>query len=58
MITIRLMRKDYDILADRFVPMGAEQISMTHEEKVNLLKSRTRRFTEEEIAVKFRTKVI
>lgn len=53
MITVRLMRKDYDHLARCLVPIGA-QIGMSHEERVAMLKTKTRRFTEEEIRAKFR----
>lgn len=57
MITIRLIRRDYDILADKFVPIG-EQINLSREEVKELLRSRTRAFTEEEIAVKFASKAV
>lgn len=52
MITIRLAMKDYDHLAKCLVPMG-DQINMTLEEKAQMLRSKTRAFTEEEIKVKF-----
>jgi hypothetical protein len=53
MITYRLMRKDYDHLAKCLVPIG-EQIKMSHEERMEMLRSKTRRFTEEDIRRKFR----
>jgi hypothetical protein len=53
MITVRLMMKDYDYLAKCLVPMG-EQIDMTMKERAELLRSKTRRFTEEEIKLKFK----
>jgi hypothetical protein len=53
MITVRLMLKDYETLAKCMVPIG-DQISMTLEERAELLKSHTRRFTEEEIRQKFK----
>ncbi|RAH79794.1 hypothetical protein BO86DRAFT_449429 [Aspergillus japonicus CBS 114.51] len=53
MITIRLLRKDYLHLAKCLVPMG-EQIGMTLEEKAEMLRRKTRRFSEEEIASKFK----
>lgn len=52
MITIRLVMKDYAHLARCLVPMG-EQISMTMEERAEMLRTKTRRFTDEEIARKF-----
>ncbi|KAB5522879.1 hypothetical protein GE09DRAFT_494570 [Coniochaeta sp. 2T2.1] len=52
MITLRLLMKDYEYLARCLVPIG-DQIAMTIEEKVAMLKSHTRRFTEEEIREKF-----
>ena len=51
-ITYRCLTKDYDTLAKRLVPMG-EQIDMSHEERVEMLRSKTRRFTAEEIEAKF-----
>ncbi|QPG96259.1 hypothetical protein C2857_003674 [Epichloe festucae Fl1] len=53
MITFRLMAKDYEHLAKCLVPMG-EQINLTMEERVQLLKKLTRKFSEEEIAQKFK----
>ncbi|KAK0622442.1 hypothetical protein B0T14DRAFT_513882 [Immersiella caudata] len=55
-ITIRLLMKDYDTLAKCLVPIGAKQIAMTHEERMAMLKSHTRQFSEEEIAEKFNLK--
>ncbi|KFY87825.1 hypothetical protein V500_06736 [Pseudogymnoascus sp. VKM F-4518 (FW-2643)] len=55
MITYRCITKDFDYLARRLVPMGA-QIGMTHEERVEMLRSKTRRFTPEEIRLKFMKK--
>jgi hypothetical protein len=52
MITVRLLRKDYTHLARCLVPIGA-QIDMTLEERAEMLKRHTRKFTEEEIRVKF-----
>jgi len=52
MITYRLMRKDYDYLARCLVPIG-EQIKMSHEERVEMLRKKTIRFTEEDIRRKF-----
>jgi hypothetical protein len=49
MITLRLLMKDYEHLARCLVPIG-DQISMTMDERVAMLKRHTRRFTEEELA--------
>ncbi|KAJ6443861.1 fatty acid desaturase [Purpureocillium lavendulum] len=53
MITARLMMKDYEHLARCMVPMGA-QIDLTMEGRVALLKTLTRRFSDDEIRDKFR----
>ena len=53
MITFRLMRKDYDHLAKCLVPMGS-QINLSMEERAKFLRKSTQKFTEEEIASKFR----
>lgn len=53
MITFRLLRKDYEHLAKCLVPMG-DQINLTMDGRVELLKRLARKFTEEEIAEKFR----
>ena len=52
MITVRLLMKDYDHLARCLVPIG-KQIDMTMDERAAMLRSHTRRFTEEEIREKF-----
>jgi hypothetical protein len=52
MITYRLIRKDYVHLAKCLVPMG-DQIPMSIEERAAMLQSKTRKFTEAEIARKF-----
>ncbi|KAM0332021.1 hypothetical protein ACHAQA_002287 [Verticillium albo-atrum] len=52
MITVRLLAKDYLTLAKCMVPIGT-QVTTTMEERVALLKSHTRQFTEEEISAKF-----
>ena len=54
-ITIKLMQKDYAHLAKCMVPIGAEQIAMSLEERAEHLRKRTRRFTEEEIKAKFKS---
>lgn len=45
--------KDYEHLAKCLVPIG-DQVNMTMEQRVEMLKKLTRRFTEEEIDEKFR----
>ncbi|KAI1733391.1 hypothetical protein F4680DRAFT_464154 [Xylaria scruposa] len=54
MITIRLLLKDYDHLVKCMVPIGKEQLAMSLADRVFLLKSHTRRFSEEDIRRKFR----
>jgi hypothetical protein len=53
MITYHLMLKDYDYLAKCLVPIG-EQIKMSHGQRVEMLRTKTRRFTEDDIRRKFR----
>jgi hypothetical protein len=53
MITVKLLQHDYEHLARCLVPIG-DQIGMSLEEIAAMLKNKTRRFTEEEIAKKFR----
>lgn len=52
MVTVRLMMKDYDTLAKCLVPMG-DQIELTMEGRVALLKKLTRKFSEEQILEKY-----
>ncbi|KAF2658532.1 fatty acid desaturas-like protein [Lophiostoma macrostomum CBS 122681] len=52
MITFNVLSKNYMHLARCLVPMG-EQMKMTIEERAELLRTKTRRFTEEEIAEKW-----
>ncbi|KAL4795692.1 hypothetical protein BDV19DRAFT_362454 [Aspergillus venezuelensis] len=52
MITVRLMRKDYDYLAMCLVPMG-EQVNMSMKERAEMLRTKTRRFNEEDVKTKF-----
>ncbi|KAK7419488.1 hypothetical protein QQX98_003257 [Neonectria punicea] len=55
MVTVRLMMKDYDTLAKCMVPLG-NQIELTMEGRIELLKKLTRKFTEEEIRAKYPVK--
>ncbi|CAN8105380.1 unnamed protein product [Discula destructiva] len=54
MMTLSLLRKDYERLARCMVPIGEKQIRMTMEERVAMLKRHTTPFTEEEIRDKFK----
>lgn len=56
MMTFKLMRKDYMYLAACLVPMG-DQIGMSQRELADMLRTKTRRFTEEEIEAKFKKTV-
>ncbi|XXG98249.1 RAS1 protein [Hypoxylon texense] len=53
-ITVRILLHHYDYLAARLVPIGDRQIAMTMAERADMLRRCTRRFSEEEIAQKFR----
>ncbi|PHH73332.1 hypothetical protein CDD80_3893 [Ophiocordyceps camponoti-rufipedis] len=55
MITVSLLRKDYDRLANCMVPMG-DLLALDQQGRVALLKRLTRRFTDEEIWDKFQHK--
>ena len=52
MMTYRILRKDYLYLADCMVPIG-DQIGLSRQERADLLRSKTKRFTEEDIRLKF-----
>ena len=56
MISLRLLRKDYEHLAKCLVPMG-RQIDLTMEGRIALLKKLTRKFSEDEILEKFRKRL-
>ncbi|KAE8151536.1 hypothetical protein BDV25DRAFT_152527 [Aspergillus avenaceus] len=45
MITFKLLQKDYDHLAKCLVPIGEQQVKMTLQERADMLRSRTRRFS-------------
>jgi hypothetical protein len=55
MLTYTLMRRDYAHLATCFVPIGEEQIRMAQTPGAveAMLKTKTRKFTEEDIRKKF-----
>ncbi|KAL5114482.1 hypothetical protein ACEQ8H_007625 [Pleosporales sp. CAS-2024a] len=52
-LTFHLLRKNYDHIAQCLVPLGAAQMKLTHDERVAMLKRKTRRFTEDDIAAKW-----
>lgn len=52
MMTMKLLQKDYMHLATCLVPIG-DQIGMTQQEIADMLQTKTRRFTEDEIRQKF-----
>jgi hypothetical protein len=54
MITVRLMLHDYDTLARCMVPIGPAQIALSLDERADLLRRHTRRFSEAEIRKKFK----
>ena len=51
-ITFRVLTKNYTHLAKQLVPIG-KQIGMSQIEIAEMLKTKTRKFSEEEIAAKF-----
>jgi hypothetical protein len=51
-ITFRLLTKNYMHLAKQLVPMG-KQIEMSQTELAEMLKRKTRKFSEKEIAARF-----
>ena len=53
-MTYRILVKDYLFLANCLVPIG-DQIGMSKQELADMLRSKTRRFSEEEIQEKFYT---
>jgi hypothetical protein len=53
MMTIKLLQKDYMYLAGRLVPIGS-QIGMSQAEIADMLRTKTRRFTEDDIRRKFK----
>lgn len=57
MITVRLLMKDYDHLAKCFVPIG-DQINMSTEERIAMLKRHCRQFTKEEARAKMNAHLV
>jgi hypothetical protein len=56
MMTFKLMQKDYLYLASCLVPMGS-QIGMSQQELADMLRTKTKRFTEEQIQAKFKAPI-
>ena len=54
MITVRLLLKDYDTLARCIVPIREEQMGMSLDQRVAMLKRHTQRFTEEDLRIKYK----
>ena len=52
MMTYRILVKDYLYLANCVVPIG-DQIGMSKQELAEMLRTKTRRFSEEEIEEKY-----
>ena len=52
MMTFRILRKDYLYLADCLVPIG-DQIGMSKQELADMLRAKTRKFSESEIQEKY-----
>lgn len=53
MITVRLLMKDYATLAKCMVPIG-DQMKLSMDDRITLLKRCTLKFTEEELRAKFK----
>ena len=53
MMTVKLLQKDYMYLAARLVPIG-DQIGMSQVELADMLRTKTKMFTEDDIKKKFR----
>ncbi|EEP79617.1 conserved hypothetical protein [Uncinocarpus reesii 1704] len=53
MVTLKLLQKDYMYLAKCLVPIGEYQTKLSLEQRAEMLKSRTRRLTTEELWSKF-----
>ena len=51
-MTLRILNKDYSYLADCMVPIG-DQIGLSKQELADMLRTKTRRFSEEEIQEKY-----
>ena len=52
MMTYRILRKDYLYLANCVIPIG-DQIGMSKQELADMLRTKTRKFSEKEIQAKF-----
>lgn len=52
-LTIKLLQKDYLSLAKCLVPIGEDQMAMTEQEIADMLRTKTKKFTDEDIRQKF-----
>ena len=52
MMTVTLLRKDYKHLASCLVPIG-DQVGMSQTEIAEMLRTKTKKFSEEEIMKKY-----
>lgn len=53
MLTVKVLQKDYMHLASCLVPMG-DQVGMTRQELADMLRTKTRMFTQDDIDKKFK----
>lgn len=53
MMTVKLLMKDYMYLAAHLVPIG-DQIGMSQAELADMLRTKTKMFTEDDIRAKFK----
>jgi hypothetical protein len=56
MVTIKLMQQDYAHLAKCMVPIGEYQLAMSLDERAAHLKRLTRKFSEQQIKEKYKSK--
>jgi hypothetical protein len=53
MMTIKLLQRDYMYLAKCLVPIGEQQIQMSLEQRAEMLQTKTKKFSEEDVRAKF-----
>ncbi|OKL57916.1 hypothetical protein UA08_06786 [Talaromyces atroroseus] len=53
MMTVKLLQRDYMYLAKCLVPIGEQQIQMSLEQRADMLRTKTKRFSEEDVKAKF-----
>lgn len=49
MLTYRLLQKDYSYIAKHMVPIGVSQTAMSTQDKIAMLRMKTKKFSEEDI---------